>query len=181
VRTVHLALLRAVNVGGHGQVAMSDLRRLAVDLGLSDVRTFLQTGNLLFRAEARPSATIERLLEAAARKELGVETEFIVRDASEWSGARERNPFPQEAREDPAHLVVVFLKSRPVAGGEKALRDAIRGPERVRVIGSQAYLVYPQGIARSRLTLPLVEKHLASRGTGRNWNTVTRLAAMAAE
>ena len=181
MRAVHIALLRAVNVGGHGPVGMAELRRVASQLGLSEVRTFLQSGNLLFRGAPRSSAALERQLEAGVLQELGLETQFVVRDTNAWAEARERNPFPQEAREDPAHLLVVFLKTPAAPGGEKALRAAVRGPERLRVIGSQAYLVYPAGIAHSRLTLPLVEKHLGSQGTGRNWNTVTRLAALAAE
>jgi uncharacterized protein (DUF1697 family) len=176
---VYIALLRAVNVGGSGAVAMADLRRVVAELGLADVRTFLQTGNVLFRCDPCPGATLERRLEVATERALGLSTDVIVRTAPEWNRAVARNPFPQEAREDPAHLVMVLLKGVPAPGAERRLREAVRGRERLRVVGSEAYLVYPDGIARSKLTLPFVEKHLGFRGTGRNWNTVTKLAVRA--
>jgi uncharacterized protein (DUF1697 family) len=179
--TVYIGLLRAVNVGGRGNVAMADLCEMAEDLGLSDVRTVLQSGNLVFRSDPRPRRELEARLEGAARDRLGLTTDFIVRTATEWADAQARNPFPQEAQDDPSHLVTVFLRGRPAAGSEERLKAAAPGPERVRVVASQAYVVYPNGIARSRLTLPLVEKHLGFRGTGRNWNTVTKLTALSSE
>lgn len=179
--TAYLGLLRAVNVGGQGKVAMADLRAMAQGLGFSGVRTFLQSGNLVFHSVPRPARELEARLEGAARDQLGLTTDFIVRTATEWAAALAHNPFPQEARDDPAHLLIVFLRGSPSAGSEQRLQLAVRGPERVRVIGSHAYVVYPDGIARSRLTLPLVEKQLGFHGTGRNWNTVTKLAALARE
>jgi uncharacterized protein (DUF1697 family) len=179
--TVYLGLLRAVNVGGQGKISMGDLRKVALDLGFSEVRTFLQSGNLVFRSDPLPTRELEARLEGAARDRLGLTTDFIVRTATEWTAARARNPFPKEARDDPAHLITIFLRGRPASGSEKRLQAAVRGPERVRVVGSQAYVVYPDGIAGSRLTLPVVEKHLGFHGTGRNWNTVTKLATLASE
>ena len=84
-----------------------------------------------------------------------------------------------EAERSPGHVVVVFLKSAPSNSAFDALRAAITGPERVHGDGRQAYIVYPAGIGRSRLTNALVERKLATRGTARNWNTVMKLAALA--
>jgi uncharacterized protein (DUF1697 family) len=177
----YIALLRAVNVGGQGQLPMADLRAIADGRGFSHVRTYLQSGNLLFRADARPTRDLEADLERATRDRLHLATDFIVRTATEWAAARARNPFPDAARDDPAHLVTVFLKGPPRSGADRHLREAIRGRERARVVGSHAYVVYPDGIARSRLTLPVIETALGVHGTGRNWNTVTQLAARIAE
>ncbi len=179
--TAQIALLRAVNVGGHGTIGMADLRRVAETLGLSEVRTFLGTGNLLFRADPRPTRTLEALLEEGVRDQLGVATDILLRTEKEWGAARTVNPFPLEARTEPAHLVIVFLKRAPPGGAERPLPPAVRGGERLRVVGPHAYVVYPDGIARSRLTLPVIEAHLGVRGTGRNWNTVTKLAALAVD
>ncbi len=179
--TVQIALLRGVNVGGHNKVAMADLRRLLEGLGLSDVRTLLQSGNAVFRSGAQTGERLERLLETETKRRLGLETTYIVRGVSEWDEAIARNPFPDEAERDPARLAVMFLKSAPAPGGAKALREAIRGRERVETAGRQAYLVYPDGMGTSRLTIDVVEKHLGTRVTGRNWNTVTKLAALGRE
>ena len=177
--TVHIALLRAVNVGGHGAVKMNDLRLLAAGLGFSDVQTVLQSGNLVFRGATGPPGEIASRLESAARSRLGLPTDFIVRTAAEWAAALARNPFRVEARDDPSHLLVVFLRGNPPAATERRLQERVRGPEKVRLLGAQAYIVYPEGIARSRLTLPVIEAGLGFRGTGRNWNTVTKLAELA--
>lgn len=177
--TTHVALLRAINVAGHKQVAMADLCNLVTRLGFEDVRSVLQSGNLVFRSATRSGARLERLLETEAAKRLAVLTDFFVRTAEEWQDVITRNPFRKEAARDPSHLVVVFLKNAPGASAVKALRAAITGPEIVRVDGRQAYIYYPNGIGRSRLTNTLIETKLGTRGTGRNWNTVVRLAALA--
>ncbi len=172
-----IALLRAVNVAGHNPVAMADLRDLVAGLGFSDVQSVLQSGNLVFRTNGKAGA-LERLLEAEAKKRLALEADFFVRSAAEWEDVVAENPFHAEARRDPAHLVVVFLKEAPGSGAVKALQAAIVGREVVRAAGKQAYIVYPDGQGRSKLTNALIEKHLGTRGTARNWNTVLRLAEL---
>ncbi|HET9514560.1 MAG TPA: DUF1697 domain-containing protein [Gemmatimonadales bacterium] len=174
-----VALLRAVNLGPHNKVAMADLRKLAGDLGLEDCVTLLQSGNLVFRSSARSSASLERRLEEAARSRLRVDTDCFVRTDEDWREVLAANPFNQEAASDPAHLLVMFLKAEPPASAVQALRQAIKGRERVEVAGRQAYFVYPDGIGRSRLTSAVIESRLGTRGTGRNWNTVRKLGQLA--
>jgi uncharacterized protein (DUF1697 family) len=175
----HVALLRAINVGGHGQVAMSDLVGLFTALGFTNVRSLLQTGNVVFRSDTQTGADLESLLEAEAAKRPDLHTDFLARTAEEWKAIVAGNPFPDEAEQDPAHLLVMLLKSAPGEKEVEALRAAITGPEIVEANGKHAYIVYPAGVGRSRLTSALIEKKLATRGTGRNWNTVLKLAAPA--
>jgi uncharacterized protein (DUF1697 family) len=177
--TVHVALLRAINVGGNTKVAMSDLRGFVAALGFVDVQSLLQTGNLVFRDSRRTASALEKVFESEAAKRLDLQTDFFVRTAKEWEAIVEKNPFRDEARTDPSHLVVMLLKSTPDAKAMAALRAAISGREVVASEGRQAYIVYPDGIGRSRLTNRLIEAKLGTRGTGRNWNTVLRLAALA--
>ena len=176
---VHIALLRAVNVGGRNAIAMSDLRGLATALGFAEARTLLQSGNLVFRSDRRTGAALERVLEAEAAARLDLETDFLIRTASEWERVIARNPFPAEAKRDPGHLVVMVLKQEPERKEVEALRAAIAGPEIVRADDRQLYIVYPAGQGRSRFTNALIEKKLGTRGTGRNWNTVLKLGALA--
>lgn len=175
----YIALLRGINVGGSTQVSMADLRDLLAELGLADARSLLRTGNLVFRSGAPGGAPLERLLEAGAEKRLDLRADFFVRTVDEWRGVVARNPFREEAERDPAHLVVLFLKSAPAAADVDALRASITGPEVVHADGRHAYLVYPDGIGRSRLTNTLIERKLGTRATGRNWNTVLKLGALA--
>ena len=172
----HVALLRAVNVGGRS-LAMNELRAMLEDLGLDDARTLLQSGNAVFRSAKAPPA-LESLLEKATARRFGLATEFFVRAAREWDAVIDGNPFQREANDDPSHLLVMPLKSVPAAAQVEALRAAIKGRERVAIEGRCAYLVYPDGIGRSKLTIAVIESRLGTRGTGRNWNTVQKLAAL---
>jgi uncharacterized protein (DUF1697 family) len=172
-----IGLLRAINLAGHNKVGMSDLRELATGLGLKDAKTLLNSGNIVFHSDASPD-DLERRLERAAAKELGVETDFFVRTAEEWRAIIAANPFPKEAKADPSHLVAFVMKSEAPAKNVDALQQAIKDREVVRAKGRCAYVFYPDGIGRSRLTNVMIEKMLGSRGTARNWNTVLKLAAL---
>ena len=177
--TIHIGLLRAVNLGKHNKVGMADLRELLAASGMQDVRSLLQSGNVAFRSDGHTAAQLERVLEHEAAKRLGLETDFFVRTASDWKTVLAGNPFPEEAERDPSHLLVMFLKHAPDREHVTALQAAITGREVVRAKGRHAYVVYPDGIGRSRLTSALIEKKLTTRGTGRNWNTVVKLGALA--
>ena len=172
---VYIALLRGVNVGGSKIVAMADLRALLSDLGFANPRSLLQSGNLVFESRARATAGLERTLEQEAARRLGLDTEFHVRTAAEWQTIIRRNPFPAAARDDPGHLHVMCFKEAPGAKDVKALQAAITGREVVRAVGRQAYIIYPDGAGKSRLTTALIDRILGLRGTARNWNTVLKL------
>ena len=175
----HIALLRAVNLAGFNKVGMADLRELLVGLGFTDARTLLQSGNIVFSGGNKTTAALEQTLERAAAKQLGLDTDFFVRTANEWEAIIDANPFPREAKADPSHLLAVIVKGEVDPKNVIALQKAIVGREVVRAKGRCAYIVYPDGIGRSKLTSALIEKKLGTRGTGRNWNTVLKLAALA--
>ena len=107
-----------------------------------------------------------------------MQADCFVRTAVEWAALLAENPFADEARRDPGRLVVMCLKAVPPAEAVKRLHAAIRGSEVLRAADRQLYIVYPDGIGRSRLTGVLIERTLGTRGTARNWNTVLKLAAM---
>jgi uncharacterized protein (DUF1697 family) len=174
-----LALLRAVNVGGKGLVSMDELKAMLADLGFQRPRSLLQSGNLVFDAEAEPE-TLESMLEAEMARRLGVATDVLVLGPAEWDALVAANPFTDEAESDPGHLLAMALKTAPPAGAIDALRAAIAGPERVALTGRALYAYYPDGVGRSKLTNAVIERRLGVRGTARNWNTVLKLAAMLA-
>jgi uncharacterized protein (DUF1697 family) len=173
--TTYVALLRAVNVAGRNRVSMADLRALVSGLGMEDPRTLLQSGNLVFRSGIGSRARITALLEEAAAAELGLSTDFLVRTAADWKDIIAENPFPEEASRDPGHLIAMFLKAAPSADRVAALQAAIKGREIVRAVRETAFITYPNGIGRSKLTVAVIERMLGTRGTGRNWNTVLKL------
>jgi uncharacterized protein (DUF1697 family) len=177
--TIQIALLRAVNVAGNNKVAMADLKAMMTELGF-EARTVLQSGNVVLNGAKFGSEKLETLLEAEAAKQLGLKTDFFVRSAGEWTELIKANPFPQEAKDDPGHLLVLPLKTTPKPAAVKALQQSIKGRETIAAKGRQLYAVYPDGVGRSRLTIAMIEKALGTRTTGRNWNTVLKLAALAA-
>ena len=139
----------------------------------------MQTGNVVFASDDASGAELERTLESEAKQRLRLDTDFFVRSASEWDAVVAQNPFPDQAKGDPSHLVVMALKDAPNATAVHALQAAVQGPELVRAHAKQLYVVYPAGIGRSRFTLKLIENKLGARGTGRNWNTVLKIAGAA--
>ena len=115
--TVHIALLRAINLGKHNKVGMAALRGMVAGLGLGEGRSLLQSGNLVFQS-GRSGVALEGMLEKAAQRELGLETEFFVRSVTEWRALIADNPFPTEAKADPSHLAAM----RPGALRQRRVR-----------------------------------------------------------
>lgn len=176
-----IALLRGINVGGNKMIGMADLKTMLLALGYRRPRTLLQSGNVVFEAGARAPAKIEAELEAGVRKRFGIDVDVIVRTAAEWQKVIVSNPFPDEAARDPSRLVVLSMKEPIAAARVNMLQAAISGRETMRGGGRHAYIVYPDGMGRSKLTLTAIEKALGVRGTARNWNTVLKLKDLACE
>jgi len=174
-----IALLRAINVGGRNKLPMADLRHLFESLGFAGARTLLQSGNVVFDAGRRKAGALEKLLEKETKSHFDLDIDYVVRTAAEWKKVISDNPFPKDARRDPSRLLVMFTKTPPASTAVKALQTEIKGPERIRAIGRQLYIVYAAGIAKSKLTNTLIERRLNVRGTARNWNTILKLEAQA--
>ena len=176
--TTYIGLLRAINLGAHNKIAMSELRALLEKLGFVDPKTLILSGNVVFKSAEKSAAKIEQILEAATAKHLGVTTDYFVRSAKDWQGLIAANPFRAEAKNDPARMVAMCLKTEPSPAMVKTLQAAIKGRETVRAKGTVAYFVYPDGMGRSKLTITMIEKALGTRGTARNWNTILKLGAL---
>lgn len=168
--TVHVAFLRAVNVGGTGKLPMAELVTLAQALGFTAVRTYIQSGNLVF-SDTRDAATVASLLEGALAKKLGKPVGVMVRDADELERVLAACPFADRA---PNRVIVIFLDAPPKADALSEVRGAV--DEEVSVIGREVHVHYGEGMASSKLKLPF-----AAKGTGRNLSTVRKMLEMARE
>ena len=178
--TTYIGVLRAINLGSHNKIAMSDLRAMLREGRLlEEPKTLVLSGNVVFKSAISSADKVEQLLEAASTKHLGVTTDYFVRSAKEWQAIIAANPFPKEAKTDPGRLVMMCLRDAPSPAQVKALQAAIKGREIVKAKGKQAYFVYPDGMGRSKLTIKMIEKALGTRGTARNWNTVLKLGELA--
>ena len=177
--TTYVGLLRGINVGGNKMVAMAELREMVTALGFTDVKTLLQSGNVVFRGPAKATAKLESQLEAALEKRFGMNVDFHVRTADEWRAVIDANPFPAEAKKDPSHLLVTCFKAPLDKANVKAVQAAITGPETLHADGRHLYMVFPDGIGKSKAPV-IVGRTLRAYGTARNWNTVLKLAALMA-
>ena len=163
----YAALLRAVNVGGTGKLAMTDLRKLCEAAGFADVATYIQSGNVVFTSK-RGEASVKKLLEAALAEKLGKPCGVLLRTADELRQLLDANPFPKAA---PQRLLMLFLDEKPAAD---SLKDVVApGGEELRVCGRHVVVHFPNGMGQSKLKLPF-----RNVGTGRNLNTVRKLLTM---
>ena len=165
---VHIALLRAVNVGGTGALKMAELKALCVDLGFKDVTTYIQTGNVLFRS-ALSKGQAAQTLDTALARILGKAPGVTIRDGEELQAIVSANPFP-EAK--PNYLMISFLNAP--APADALGRLVAPDGERAHLSGREVYVHYPNGSGRSRLVLPAIR-----HATVRNMNTVAKLAELA--
>ena len=180
--TACIALLRGVNVGGKRKVSMGALQAAFVAMGFADARSLLNSGNIVFRSEREaPPAALEALLETEIERRIGLRTDFHVRTAAEWRALIDANPLPEAAARNPSHFIVLCMKVAPAPAAVEALRAANPGSEIIRADGRQLYMDYggAETMRKSKLTPALMDKTLGARGTGRNWNTVLKLAALA--
>jgi uncharacterized protein (DUF1697 family) len=172
--TTWVALLRAVNVAGSGRLAMADLRRIAVRCGFAEPRTYIQSGNLVFRAAGDPGR-VRRALADGLREDAGLDTAIVLRTRQQIQAVVARNPFPDA---DPRHLHVTFLLDPPGAGLDPDTLGRY-APESA-ILDGELYLHLPDGMGRSRLAADLARRP-ALAGTSRGWRTVTALAELARE
>jgi uncharacterized protein (DUF1697 family) len=171
-----VALLRGVNVGGRNSLPMADLREIASACGYEDVRTYIQSGNLVLSATGGAKA-VARTLEEAIASRTSVASDVVVRTAAELDAIVKGNPFLARG-EDPAHLHVLFSAHPIEASGPLSDLDAYR-PDEAVVAGRELYLFLPNGLGRSKLAADVTGRK-GPRGTVRNWRTVQKLVEMAA-
>lgn len=167
--TTYVALLRGINVGGHNKVPMAELRELFAALGHRGARTYIQSGNVVFDAEA-DAGTLEREIKAGIAKRFGFDVPVMVRSRAELDMVLAAHPFGDREL-DPAKVAVVFL-SGPI--GEVTVADGY--PEEAVSAGRELFIHYPDGMGRSKLDRSGFWKQLGDvTTTTRNWRTVTML------
>lgn len=170
----HLALLRGINVGGRNLLPMRDLAGLFEDAGCREVRTYIQSGNVLFSAEPALAEALPARLAAAILERHGLKVPVLLRDLEQLRRAVAGNPF-LAAGEGEAHLHLMFLAEVPAPARAAALDPDFSPGDRFAVRGREIYLVLPNGTARSRLTNAWFDARLETVSTLRNWRTATRL------
>lgn len=165
--TAYAALLRAVNVGGTGKLAMSDLRALCETCGFTNAATYIQSGNVVFETR-RAEASVKKLLEEELTKKLGKKADVLIRTKQELEALVAGNPFPKAP---PNRVLVLFLDRPPPRGSLDGV--ATPGGEELAASGRHVVVHYPNGMGQSKLKLPKL-----GIATGRNLNTVRKVIEM---
>jgi uncharacterized protein (DUF1697 family) len=167
-----------VNVGGKNRIPMAGLKSALTSLGLEDVVTYVQSGNVVFACPAAAGDALARSIEKQIAGAFGLEITVVIRTRAELARIVDANPFSLDDVE-PAKLHVMFLDAHPSAKAIAGLDPALSPPDEFAVHGSEIYVHYPGGSGRSRLTVGYVERRLGVRATARNWNTVRKLLELA--
>ncbi len=173
--TTYLALLRGINVGGKNPVPMAVLRTMFTELGHAEARTYIQSGNVVFRTtKPAKEPALVRSIEDAIASTFTLQVPVVVRTGAQLATVLTGNPFLVTGT-DHRTLHVAFLAARPSAKAVAVLDPDRSAPDAFEVRGREIYLHYPNGSGRSTLTLDYFERTLGIRATVRNWKTVTTL------
>lgn len=173
----HVALLRGINVGGKNKLPMKDLMALVTELGATEVKTYIQSGNVVFSASATLARGMSTVLADAIEAQLGLTVPVVVRTAAQMQAVVEGNPF-LAAGLDPKTLHVGFLASKPSKAKVAALDPERSPPDAFEVRGQEIFLHFPNGVARTKLTNAYLDRTLGTTSTVRNWKTVNKLHEM---
>jgi uncharacterized protein (DUF1697 family) len=178
---VYISMLRGINVGPHKRMKMEKLRESLEALGLEQVKTYIQSGNVVFEAGKVSPAALCRQIEERILSDFGFSVDVISRTRDELNKVIQSNPLLQERDIDPLKLHVAFLSDAPTAAAVKKLQALTLPPDRARCSGKEIYLYFPNGVSGSSLWKHPLERVLSVVTTTRNWNTVNKLYAMALE
>ncbi len=178
---VLIAMLRGVNVGGHNKIKMDDLRALCESLKFEDPRTYVQSGNVIFRTKEKNTPALATKIQDAIERKFGFRPAVILRTAEELRSAIAATPFVASRKLEPGKILVTFLSDEPGSEANATLRGLKNYPEELHLKGRELYIYFPDGAGKSKLPWSQVEKLLKTTGTARNWNSVTKMLAMADE
>lgn len=174
--TTWIALFRGINVGGHNKLPMKELVILLERLGLDDVKTYIQSGNVVFSTSDSNSNRLSEEIAQTVKKKFGFQPKILLLRAIDFVEVMRANPF-SEAEGDPKTLHCFFLSEKPGAANVPGLNDAKAVDERFVLTDKVLYLHAPQGIGRSKF-VQRAERLLGVPATARNWRTVTKLAEL---
>lgn len=174
-------MLRGVNVVGRNKIKMDTLRAVYESLKFEDPRTFIQSGNVIFRSKGKNSPALVKRIQDAIEGELGFRPAVIVRTPDELRRAIAATPFPSHRNLHPSKILVTFLAGEPGPEAQATLRGLKGYPEELHLKGRELYIYFPNGAGQTKLPWSSVEKLLKVTGTARNWNSVTKILAIAEE
>lgn len=174
-------MLRGINVGGHNKINMGELRALYGYLKFEDTRTYVQSGNVIFRTKEKISTALAKKIQSAIERKFKCRPEVILRTADELRNAIAASPFPASRGLEPGKILVTFLAAEPGPEAHTTLIKLKRHPEEMHLNGRELYIYFPNGAGKSKLPWASIAEGLKTQGTARNWNSVVKILAIAEE
>jgi len=172
---VVIAMLRGINLGPRNRLKMDALRDLCESLKCRDAQTYVQSGNVIFRTEECDLPRLAKRMEAAIEKRFRFRADVVLRTTAELRDVAARNPFAKRPGVEPSKLLVTFLAADPGAQARAKLEALDTRPEELHIYGRELYTYFPNGMARPKMSWAKIERILKVSGTGRNWNSVTKM------
>ena len=174
---VLVALLRGINVGGNKKVPMAELRAVATTLGCENPVTYIQSGNLVVRTDLAVGV-VEAALEAALQQTFGFEVSVVARTATQWMRYAKETPYADAEAARPNMLLLALSKKAPQKGADTRIAAVGKAGERVTLLRDALWIDFPEGSGRSKITPAVLDRHMGSPVTTRNWRTVQELAKL---
>ncbi len=171
----HLALLRGINVGGKNKLPMKDLVGMFVEAGCRDVRTYIQSGNVVFSADPDAITPLSGIISGHIADRFGYRVPVIMRTITQLADVLHHNPFLEQGSAEDATLHVMFLADSPAPDRIEGLDPDRSPPDAFIVRGQEIYLRFPSGMATTKLSNAYFDTKLATISTARNWRTVNKL------
>ena len=175
---IYISMLRGINVGGHKSIKMDQLRASLEALGLDQVKTYIQSGNVVFKTGKSSTLALSKRIEERILTDFGHSVSVISRTVDEMGNTITGNPFAKQREIDPERLHVTFLSEAPAPAALKRLADLTTAPDQSRCLGKEIYLYLPNGVSESRLMKNPLDRVLSVVTTTRNWKTVNTLHQM---
>ena len=178
---VLISMLRGVNVGPHNRIKMDALRALYESLKFEDPRTYVQSGNVIFRTKEKNSPALAKKIQQAIERTFKCSPQVILRTTDELKKAIDASPFAGRDNLEPGKILVTFLAAEPGPQARNTLLSLRSYPEEIHLKGRELFIYFPDGAGKSKLPWSRVEKLFQTTGTARNWNSVMNMLAIAQE
>jgi len=177
---VFISFLRGVNMTGHNKMKMADLSTLYSEMGFKNVRTFIQSGNVVFTTGGDYTVpSLSKMIESSVNKGFGYDVPVFIRTIKDLESLTALNPYLKEEYFDPSKMAVLFLKENASAEQMDRVINIDYPPDKFKVSGSEIFIYCPNGFGKTKLNTNFFEKKMGVTGTARNWNTILAIMEMA--
>jgi len=176
--SVYIAILRGINVSGQKMIKMAELRVHLAEIKLTNIQTYIQSGNIVFESEGMSSSDLEIAIQNKIKEKYGFDVPVLVKTPDELKDAVKRNPFIKEIEDDPKKVYITFLAHTPELTKVEALKVVDYSPEKYVIVGKVVYIFPPNGYGNAKMNNNFFEKKLKVVATTRNWKTVNVLIEM---